>query len=228
MAVKPRIKLSDASSSLAERAYKAVRTAIEEGQFGAGERISEFKVADWLNISRTPAREGLLRLESEGVLISHPRRGLVVASIDRDFLKELFIAREILEGAAARLAARNASGPEIDEINRLVDKQRALAPDDLNAMYEENKVFHRTIHRASHNRFVAKFLQSLVDVVTSDRRVSTLSYQGRSEAVLKEHGEIAAAITDRDGEKAALLAADHIRMAYVARVALTTEDGEPR
>ena len=71
-------------------AYQAVLEAITTNQMKPGDRLSEYMVADWLKISRTPAREGLRRLESEGLLTSHQRRGLVVASFDEAAVHELY------------------------------------------------------------------------------------------------------------------------------------------
>src|SRR3954466_6920241 len=61
--------------SLGDFAYRAIRDAITTNTMKPGDRLSEYMVADWLKISRTPAREGLRRLEGEGLLTSHPRRG---------------------------------------------------------------------------------------------------------------------------------------------------------
>jgi len=213
-------KGNDQGRSLTDLAYDAVRSAIEKGTLKAGERVSEYKVAAALKISRTPARECLLRLQGEGLLVSHPRRGLVVASVDREFLKELFVAREVLESAAARLAAWNGSGPELEELAFLLEKQRALDPSDNDGMFEENKVFHNQIYRAAHNRFLSKALLSLQHVISTDRRISSLAYKGRREAILDEHQKLMEAITRRDPESAAQLAAEHIRASYNARLAL--------
>jgi DNA-binding GntR family transcriptional regulator len=207
---------------LGQLAYHAVRNAIEAGNLTPGDRISEYKVAEWLSISRTPAREGLLRLESEGLLTSHPRRGLVVASVDNDAVRELYAAREFLEGAAAGLAAKNASRPEIDELNRLVEAEAEIA-DDIEALYEHNKVFHQQIHRASHNRYFVKFLLTLNDIISAERKLSTLTDKKRRQAVLREHRQIADAIGRRDDKAATAAATAHIRAALEARVKVRKE-----
>ena len=84
---------------LGDVAYAAIRDAIVADELKPGDRVSEYKVAEWLKISRTPAREGLRRLEAEGFLTAVPRRGLVVSSVDDDAIYELYAAREVLEGA---------------------------------------------------------------------------------------------------------------------------------
>ena len=205
------------SSRLAQQAYEAVRDAIEKGELSPGDRISEYKTASWLKISRTPAREGLLRLEAEGLLTYHPRRGLVVASVDSEALKELFIAREVIEGALAGLAAQNGSGPEIDAILELTEQEPALI-EDRERMYQHNKDFHQQIRRASHNRYLTKFIGTLDDIVAADRRGSSLVEPERRKAVIEEHRKLAKAIADRNVAMAQELATSHIRAAYQARL----------
>lgn len=205
------------SARLAQQAYNSVRDAIEHGTLAPGDRISEYKTADWLNISRTPAREGLLRLEAEGLLTHHPRRGLVVASVDDEALKELFAAREVLERALAGQAARNASGPELDAILRLSEKEPALIG-DRDAMIQHNKLFHAQIRKGSHNRYLSRFSATLDDIVAADRRGSSLVDTERRHAVIAEHATLAKAIAARDVEGAEDAAGLHIRNAYEARL----------
>lgn len=211
------------SAKLAQHAYEAVRDAIEKGTLAPGDRISEYKTAEWLNISRTPAREGLLRLQSEGLLTDHPRRGLVVASIDSDALKEIFIARENLERVLAGQAARNASGPELDALMRLVDKEPALV-EDRAAMIVHNRAFHGQIRVCAHNRYLMKFTGTLEDIVAADRRGTSLVDMARRHAVIGEHRALAEAIVARDTAKAEELAAFHIRQSYAARLKLRLPD----
>jgi DNA-binding GntR family transcriptional regulator len=218
----PKTKLQVAGTPLAQQAYDAVRGAIERGELSPGDRISEYRIADWLKISRTPAREGLLRLEAEGLLAYRPRRGLIVASIDDQALKELFLAREELERALAGMAAQNASRPEIDAVLRLSDAEPELV-DDLAGMYEHNKLFHRQIRSAAHNRYLMKCALALDDVVAADRRGSSLIDPQRRRAVLVEHRRLAEAIAARDVARAEECAVAHIRAAYAARVKNTPQ-----
>jgi DNA-binding GntR family transcriptional regulator len=214
------------SARLAQNAYEAVRDAIEEGQLPPGERISEYRVADWLKISRTPAREGLLRLEADGLLTHHPRRGLVVASIDIEALKEVFVAREVLERALAGLAARNGSGPELDAILATSAAEPELV-ENRDKMYQHNKQFHGQIRRAAHNRYLEKFISTLEDIVAADRRGSSLVDPARRHAVIAEHAALAQAIADRDVNAAQDLASGHIRAACEARLKIKPRREEP-
>ncbi|GGL80899.1 GntR family transcriptional regulator [Wenxinia marina] len=202
---------------LAERAYDVVREAIESGKLAPGDRISEYRVAEWLGISRTPAREGLRRLEAEGLLSAHGGNGLVVVSVDEDALRELFLTREVLESALAAQAALNGSGPDLAAITRHARAEAALFG-DCDLMYAHNKVFHELIRRAAHNRYLAKMSATTMDMVTADRRGSTLLVPERQTEVIAEHATLAEAIAARRADAAAAAAAQHVRNAYAARL----------
>lgn len=202
---------------LAQRAYEAVRDAIEQGDLSPGDRVSEYRVADWLKISRTPAREGLQRLETEGLLTYRPRRGLVVATMDDESLKELFYSREIVESALAMLAANNGSGPEIATILRHAEAEAEMVA-DRERMYQHNRMFHELIRRAAHNRYLSKFSNTIDDVVAADRRGSSLIDPERRVAVIEEHKRLATAIAERRSSDAGEAAAGHVRAAYAARL----------
>lgn len=207
---------------LGQVAYEAIREAMEKGSLKPGDRVSEYKVAQWLKISRTPAREGLRRLESEGLLARHARRGLIVALLDDDALQELYAAREVLEREAAGLAARRASESEIETLKHLVEAEASIA-EDPKRMYEHNLVFHQLVYRAAHNRYMLKFLNAISDAISAHRSVSTLVQQARRQAVLREHRAIVAAIAKRNEEAARTAASGHIKAALKARTRLQHE-----
>jgi len=205
--------------SLGDVAYQAIREAIMTNAMKPGDRLSEYMVADWLKISRTPAREGLRRLESEGLLTSHPRRGLVVATFDEAALHELYSAREVLESTVAAMAARLATDAEISALQHMVDLEAAMAGTP-EAMFEHNLAFHKRVSQAARNRYLVKFLQSLSDTISAHRRVSTLTSDIRRAEVLRDHRDLVNAIAQRDEEAARAVATRHIQGAMNARLAM--------
>lgn len=207
---------------LGQVAYEAIREAIEKGNLKPGERVSEYMVAQWLKISRTPAREGLRRLESEGLLTRHAQRGLVVATLDNDAMHELYAAREVLEREAAGQAARRASDAEIETLKHLVEAEASIA-EDPKRLYEHNLVFHQLIYRAAHNRYILKFLNTISDAIATHRSTSTLVQPSRRQSVIKEHRAIVAAIARRNEEAARTAAGAHIKSALKARSRLQHE-----
>jgi len=97
-------------------AYAAMLRGIADGTFKPGERMREVAISQWLGISRTPVREGLRRLEADGLLAHTPHAGMLVTPVDRRMVAELYDMREVLEGTAARLAAENATRTDIDAL----------------------------------------------------------------------------------------------------------------
>lgn len=214
---------------LAERAYGAIREAIQDGRLGPGQRVPELDLSAWLAVSRTPVREALRRLQSEGMVEHAPGGGLAVVQHDLRAVAELYDLRESLEGTAAALAARGADATEIRLLQAMVEGQRQLAPDPQ-AHARENILFHQHIYRAAHNRFLLQSLQSLHDAVALLGR-TTFAAPGRIVEALAEHQAIVAAIANHDPAQAEALARRHVRRGYELRLsnmAAATEAGEHR
>jgi DNA-binding GntR family transcriptional regulator len=197
--------------------YFLVLEAIDHGVFRPGDRLVESELADRFGVSRTPIREALQRLETQGV-VSRDGRSLVVSSLDHDQLGELYVVRAELEGLAARLAAQHAAPEEIRVLWEMVEKDRELVdrPDQL---ARANKRFHRQLHLASHNRYL---IQQLDMVHRSMALVANTSIaaEGRGPATVEEHAEIVRAIEARDGEAADRAIHAHISRAYETRLKL--------
>src|SRR5262245_9135311 len=102
-----------AGLSLSETVFRSLRQALRAGIYQPGDRLREEEVAKRLKVSRTPVREALSRLVSKGLVEPAGGRGLIVRRLSTAEVLELYAMREILEGAAARLAAQHASLPEL-------------------------------------------------------------------------------------------------------------------
>lgn len=211
------IKPREQQGTLGEAAYQAIREAIMNNQMKPGERVSEYMVAQWLDISRTPAREGLRRLESEGLLASHPKRGLMVADFDETAVHELYAAREILESMVAGLAARLATDAEISALQHMLERESTLTMSPAK-MFEHNIEFHKMVAQSARNRYLTKFLHSLSDTLSAHRRVSTLVSPQRRDEVLRDHRDLVEAIARHDEQAARAAAQKHIQGALKARL----------
>ncbi|HEY8369501.1 MAG TPA: GntR family transcriptional regulator [Thermodesulfobacteriota bacterium] len=210
------------SQPAAEHAYSVIRNAICEGHLPPGRRIRETELADWLGVSRTPVREALGRLESEGLVRLEPRVGLVVASLDAAAIAELYDVRAALEGTAAALAARNASGTEIAMLASMLETERRL-PADPRVLARHNTQFHEAIRNAAHNRFLFKSLGAIHDAIALLGR-TTMAWPGRRAAALREHTRIIEAISARDPARADAAAREHVLAAYHIRLAMRDEE----
>lgn len=205
------------TESRGEWTYHRLREAIQAGELKPGERIREIEMAKRLEVSRTPVREALRRLEADGLLTFVPYRGMVIAELDHQAVMELYQMREVLEGTAAGLAARHASEAEITLLRDLI----AADPGDGDprALASHNRQFHGSLYRAAHNRYLLKTLNVLSDAMAL-LGMTTLSLTGRSDTARQEHQEILDAIEARDQPRAEAAARHHIREAQRARLRL--------
>ncbi len=203
-------------------AYTLILDAIEAGEFGPGARLVESELAERIGMSRTPVREALQRLETQGML-ARDGRSLMVASLDHTELAELYTVRAELEGLAARLAARHATDEEIAVLRGMVADDRALIGGDPRQLSRANKRFHRLIHLASHNRFLVQQLD-LVHRSMALMANTSFAAEGRDEAAIEEHSAIVEAIAAHDGDRAYMALRGHISKAYETR--LRVDSGE--
>lgn len=211
-------------SSRADIAYTRLKAAIANGSLVPGSRLREAELAEWLGISRTPVRDALKQLASEGLLASAPRRGLVVATLDQQQITEIYALRDVLEGLAANLAARHSSDAEIAALENMVEIQSQLPETDGAGLAQLNREFHNRIYRAARNRYLLQALGSLESALALLNR-TTYDYPGRPAIALKEHRLITAAIAARDPETAEKAARTHIRAAERVRLLMLLGQG---
>ncbi len=204
--------------SLSEEAYRRLKEAIRKGRLAPGARVREVEIAERFGISRTPARDAIRRLESDGLISFVPHLGAVISRLDHQETMELYNLREILEGSSAGFAARHASHAEIEELEELVSAGPELA-DKPDQLADLNQLFHTAVYRAAHNRFLERALIGLRDSMALLGGTS-LSVKGRLEAAHAEHAAIVSAIAARDVEKAERAGRDHVRNAQRARLKL--------
>ena len=203
---------------LGEAVFRSLCESLQSGTYRAGDRLREEEVAQRLNVSRTPVREALGRLAARGFVAPAGGRGLIVRNLDISEVLELYAMREILEGAAARLAAEHASRPEIDA---LIDIELAStdAASDAAGMARLNRTFHETVCRAARNRYLDNASRELQDWIAL-LGATTFSVAGRPATSHKEHQAIINAIAARDADKAEAVARAHIREALRCRLKL--------
>lgn len=197
-------------------AYQKLRDALRNGVLKPGDRIIEASIAQQLDISRTPVRDAIRRLESEGLLEHEARAGLIVTKLDRRAVGELYEMREVLEGTAARLFTRHASDVEVQHLMELVKNEQQLQgkPEEL---ANHNHEFHVQIHRGAHNRFLEKALQAVNSSLWLLGQ-SQMFLPHRAKAARGEHAELARAIQKRDADLAESLSRKHVRAAQIERL----------
>lgn len=205
-----------------ESTYEKLRNGIISGDLPPGMHLVETSLAETLGVSRTPIREALSKLEQDG-LVERGSRGLQVRHRSPAEILEIFEVRIVLEGTAAKLAAERHN--EVDHIriqghlNKLASS-KAAGPAALATI---NREFHRSIWHSSHNRALVDMLERL-SVHLFRYPVTTYEATGRAESSLLEHTELAEAIFERDGERAARLASHHMTVARNIRLEMWQED----
>lgn len=180
-----------------------------------GARLRETDLADRFGISRTPVREAIRQLETDGLVIHLPRQGATIRSLDHAEVVELYEMRAVLEGTAARLAARAASDIELAELSALnAELDRAPVGD---AARELNRVFHRTLIDAARNRFLIKSMSALQKTLLI-LGPTTLGDPDRARRAVTEHAAVLAALQTRDGAGAEAAMRAHVEAALSARI----------
>lgn len=199
-----------------EGAYAQIRAAIRDGSLAPGERLTETDLAARFGVSRTPVRQAIARLEAEGLLTHEARRGLAVTRPDHQQVVELYVMREVLEGAAARLAAQHAGETEIAAMAEIVAREPA-AFRDARALAGVNQQLHGLLYLAAHNRYLLRSLEQLA--ATMSLLPTLLTRGGRAEQAHAEHRAILDAVAGRDGDAAEEAARAHARAAQKHRLA---------
>ena len=208
-------KTSDTETRQGRDAYSRLIAGIRAGELRPGDRLTETELAERLGISRTPVREAIRQLESDGLVTHLPRVGAAIRRLDLAEITELYEMRAVLEGTAARFAARAAAEVEIDELQAL-NAEMATAP-DARALYEANRQFHAVILNAARNRFLLQ-AAGAVQKTLLILGPSTMEEAGRAEGAMAEHAAIITALRARDGAAAETAMRAHIEAAHRARL----------
>jgi DNA-binding GntR family transcriptional regulator len=198
-----------------EDAYERLVLDIRAGKLKPGDRLVETELATRLGISRTPVREAVRRLESDGLVVHQPRLGATVRKLDYLEITELYEMRGVLEGTAARLAARSASQIELEELEAINREMRAAT--DVRQLYEANRQFHGVLLSAARNRFLVKSVEAVQKTLLI-LGSSTLEESRRAAGAFEEHEAILTALKKRDGDAAEASMRAHIEAAHKARL----------
>ncbi len=196
-----------------ERVYRALRDQILTGALAPLTRLVEFQLAQQFTVSRTPVREALKRLIAEGLVVDDATRGLIVRDVDPAEVEDIYVIREVLDGLAARLAARRATSEDLTRLHLLMElMEESAAAQRWEAVVQINIKFHEVLYMAAGNDRLALIGRSLQDAV---RRYSprALSNPQRVAAVLREHAEIVQAIEEQSADHAEATARTHLAAA---------------
>lgn len=197
-------------NSLHQEVASTLRDEIFAGTLVPGSFLDEIALCERLEISRTPLREALKVLTSEGLLRHEPRRGCFVNEVTEQDLDDIFPVIALLEGRCAYEAARHASDADLLELGRLHDKLQAHAKAGrITDYYATNFAIHEAIILLANNRWLSQSIADLRKILKL-ARLQSLGAPGRLKQSLSEHMSVFAALKSRDSEGAEAAMRTHL------------------
>ncbi|MCR4431916.1 MAG: GntR family transcriptional regulator [Tepidanaerobacteraceae bacterium] len=191
-------------------AYEKIKDDILNNVIKPGSVLNERELCESLNISRTPVREAILKLASDGLVEILPNRGAFVTNITYEVITEIYDIREVLEGLAVKLFCICATEEEIDELKRVLDLQERMKQNnDLEKFVEYDKTFHHLILKGCKNKNLKNIMEN---IRTKIERITNLTVKdiARAETTLTHHKEIFKEISQRNYVEAEKLMKHHI------------------
>lgn len=205
-----------------------LRAAIVRGDLAPGEKILQEATAEELGVSLIPLREALKTLAGEGVVTYHPQRGYFVTELPVERIRELYLARDLVEAEVERLAVPRLDDGALGIMRAQVQAQRrAVAERDAVEMIAANRTFHFAMFELCRNPWLVRFVTQLWDALDPYR---VLSYRRMwlqpdnellPEEILAEHDRILDALESGDREGALLLMSEHRGRSEAFLAALT-------
>ncbi|MDV7340575.1 GntR family transcriptional regulator [Terasakiella sp. A23] len=188
---------------IAEQAYAELKRRILENELPTGHQLMEGEVADLLEISRTPAREAMMRLETEGLVEVRPRHGMKVKPVSVSDMKEIYALLTGLESTAAWQAAmRDHTDEEIQALRDSVDQMdEALKAQDLDAWANADATFHRLLVEMSGNQRLIELVSRFIDQSHRVRKL-TLRLRPMPAQSNEDHSNVVDAIVAKNAEEA--------------------------
>ena len=200
----------DAYLPLRDVVFNTLRQAILRGDLVPGERLMELQLAAKLGVSRTPIREAIRMLEQEGLAITIPRKGAIVAGMTEKDMQDVLEIREALEELSVQVACDKITEEEIAELQKnMKNFEHSLKSGDLKKMAQADVEFHDVIYRATDNPKLISMLNNLREQMYR-YRVEYLKNPQNHEQLLKEHEAIYKGIVEKDKDAVTEMIRKHI------------------
>ena len=201
-----------------EKVYNYLKNAILLGEYNSGERLIERELAEKLKISRTPIREALFRLESQGFVKTVPRKGVIVSKISTEEVLEVFTILSSLQVLAVKLGIQRLEKENREILQKMLDKIESylsgeLVTDGSNLHME----IQETLYQVSKSPKLSEIIQGLY---VNIRAFANIGYElpGRMRESIEEHRDVIIAMMNRETEIAEFLTRVHLeksRRAYL-------------
>ena len=219
---------------LSDQAYQVLRDSILRRELPPGHRLDLDDLQSQLGISRTPLKEAIGRLATEGLINVIPRRGSYVTELTTEDVAERFNVRQILELGAVDDIMDNLTDEHLDGLRRVYTDLKALTtPEGITSDYfgflDKDREFHRAILSIADNKLLLEIYEGL-NLHLQVAKVFYLAQDKRTGLVGREHREILKALEARDAEALRATLREHIQSAkqvVVSEIDMQYEPGEP-
>lgn len=183
---------------------------ILSGKLKKDQKLTEQVICEEYKVSRTPVREALVALESEGLIETIPNRGAFVVGLSEQDMEDIFTLRKIYEVQATKWAIERITDEEMESLEENFDFMEFYTmKNDINKMLNINVNFHQMIYKASHNRLLQHLLSSYQIYVKHTKAVA-MKKEHYLETILAEHRAIFQAFKDKDVEAGAIAMMAHM------------------
>ena len=187
-----------------------LRLLIESGELAPGTRLNETELCEGMGVSRTPLREAVRSLATEGLIELQPNRGAIVSVVTEEDVTEILPIMASLEGLGGRLAATHMEPAKIIQVRQIHDQMIShYNNNDMEKYFETNRLIHELISEGSGNQTLVDTLQSLSAKVHRARFTSQMTRESWDMAV-SEHEEIIAALEERDPDRLEAILIQHL------------------
>ena len=211
-------ELPRTGGSLGHSLFIALREEVVTGRLAAGEPLREIKIAKRYNVSRTPVREALKKLQSEGLVADLPGQGVTVVDPSLEEISDFYLIREVLEGLGARLAAQRGRDTEIMLLKALMQQaEESDAAEQTERTIALMTQFDQQVFQSARNPRLFQMIEALRASQGHNRRGNMQDKERRAQS-LKERYQLVEALENRDGAKAEDAAKDHLRKARQHRM----------
>jgi len=203
---------------LADEVYEQLLDSIASGEIGPDDRLVQERLAAELDISRTPVREALLRLEQEGVLVSASNGGFKVYRMTEAEVRQLYQARAAIEGQAARILASRNDSLANSQLRMTIEKEEAIEDRSVHAYFEANRNIHRKFVELIDNTYLLEMFDNIWNRAVSFQVFAMIENIDLSQS-LGDHLALLEAIETGDPTTALEACIDHVTEGFKLQIA---------
>lgn len=207
------MKILETQPKLVEQVHKAILAEIAEGKLRPGERIIQEQIAQELGVSRQPVQQALVLLRNQGVLRDAPGRGLLVAPLDPQFVRQMYEMRAVIEGLAFRKAAENFTESAKTRGEQLLAAGReAVRKNSVSDMIAADMAFHTFIYDLADNPLISPAMET--QWVNTQRVMGSVFLSAdKPRDIWDEHEAMLKLVASGDGVRAEQAARRHLEVA---------------